>query len=115
MLIDAGIDLVIGPPPIPSIVMAPEDPSLVIVPVAGPQGPKGDTGDSSTSLAYTYTTSNPAMLHQIHHNLPFNPGGVTCLDSSDGLPLLGFTVAHPSVGITEVTFGVAVTPTIFLS
>jgi hypothetical protein len=53
-------------------------------------------------------------VHQIQHGLAFRPGGITCLDA-DGASLLGWSITHPVLGITEVTFGAAVTPTIFLS
>jgi hypothetical protein len=113
MSISAGHDIILGPPVTPNVTLVPPTQGIVVAPIAGPPGPKGDPGDSA-ELGYVYTTSNPAMLHQIHHGLPFAPGGITCLDS-DGGPLLGFTVTHPTTGVTEVAFGVAVTPTIFLS
>jgi hypothetical protein len=54
------------------------------------------------------------MVHQIVHGLTFRPAGIVCLDA-DGASLLGWSVAYPTTGITEVSFGAAVTPTIYLS
>lgn len=105
----------VTPPSVPQITTSPVNCAQVVtLPIQGPPGPKGDTGDSTSTLGYVYTTSNPAMVHQIHHGLPFAPGGITCLDS-DGSPLIGFTVVQVATGITEVGFGVAVTPVIYLS
>lgn len=98
-------DILVNPPSIPNV---------VVVPVQGPPGPRGPAGDSSEVLGFTYTTSTPATLHQIHHNLPYRPGGVVCHDA-DGSTLLGFTVSHVADGVSEVAFGVPVTPTIYLS
>jgi hypothetical protein len=71
-------------------------------------------GDAGSALSYIYTTSNPAMVHQIHHGLNFNPAGITCIDA-DGASLLAFSVSYPVLGIAEITFGSDVTPTIYLS
>lgn len=101
-------------PPVPAVEMAPAPSGLVVVPVQGPPGAQGPPGDSAAALAFTYTTSSPALLHQIHHGLPFRPAGIVCQDA-DGSTFIGWTVTHPTAGITEVSFGVAVTPTIFLS
>lgn len=107
-------DTVVVAPNVPSIVMAAPTADVVVVPVTGPTGPRGPAGDSSEVLGYVYTTSSPAMVHQIHHGLPYKPGGITCLDA-DGSPLVFFTVTYPAAGITEVAFGSPVTPTIYLS
>lgn len=117
-------DLTVEPPAVPGITIEPPAPNTgVFVPVegprgpqgpVGPQGPQGVPGDAGSQLSYIYTTSNPAMTHQINHGLNFKPAGITCLDA-DGASLLAFSVAYPSVGIVEVTFGSDVTPTIYLS
>jgi hypothetical protein len=105
-----GVTVVSEPPRLPSIEMAPPSTSTAVVPVAGPRGPAGGTG----AMAFVYTTSSPAMTHQVQHGLSFKPGGISCIDT-DGVSLVGFTVTHPLPGITEVSFGAAVTPTIYLS
>lgn len=101
-------------PPLPNLELAPPSSTIFVAPVQGPMGPPGPAGDAASALAHTYTTSTPAMLHQIHHSLPFKPAGIVCQDT-DGSTFIGWTVAYPSVGIVEVSFGVAVTPTIYLS
>lgn len=102
----------VSPPMIPQLVMAPPiaGDTVTVLPVVGPKGDTGGTGE----MGYVYSSSAPAMVHQIRHNLTFKPGGITCLDT-DGSSLLGFSVSHPMLGITEVSFGVAVTPTVYLS
>lgn len=109
----------------PNMLVLPGD-RLHVVPVAGPPGPQGETGDtgpqgeqgpagdSEAALSYIYSTSTPAMVHQIHHGLAFNPAGIVCQDV-DGSSMLGWSVTYPSLGITEVSFGADVTPTIYLS
>ena len=108
----------VSPPKVPSLVMAPPTGTTVtVIPVGGPAGPPGapgPPGDPGGALAYRYSTSNPAMVHQIVHGLTFRPAGIVCLDA-DGASLLGWSVTYPSTGITEVSFGAACTPTIFLS
>lgn len=117
-------DLTVEPPAVPGITIEPPGPDVgVFVPVegprgpvgpVGPEGPQGVPGDAGTQLSYIYTTSNPAMVHQINHGLNFNPAGITCIDG-DGASLLAFSVSYPSIGIAEITFGSAVAPTIYLS
>jgi hypothetical protein len=109
-----------GPVEFPgSAVMAPPPAgnTVTVLPIPGPvgaDGPQGEPGDPGGALAFVYTTSSPAMTHQIIHGLPFKPAGIVCQDT-DGATFIGWTVTHPAPGITEVSFGVDVTPTIFLS
>ena len=95
--------------------MSPPSNSTVIVPVSGPVGPQGPAGDSATALGFVFTQSSPAMTVQIHHNLPFKPAGIVCLEADGSPALLGVTVSYPSVGIVELGFGVPFTGQIVLS
>lgn len=102
--------IVLEPPAVPEIrVDPPASDTLHVVPVPGPQGPPGGTGAS----AFVYTTSNPDYLHQIHHGLLFKPAGVVCIEN--GVWIEPDTIAHPAPGITELTFGVPVAVTVYLS
>lgn len=93
----------------------PTTPTSVVVPIAGPQGPQGPPGDSSEVLGFQHTQSSPVMLVQIIHNLPYKPAGIVCIATGDAAPLIGWSVAHPAAGITEVTFGVPFTGDIYVS
>lgn len=100
-------------------VVAVEQRTIVAVSAPGPQGPRGIQGiqgppGDPDALGYTYTTSSPAYLHQVQHGLPFKPAGVTCLDT-DGAQVEYSDITHPAPGVTEVTFGVLIAPTIHLS
>jgi hypothetical protein len=58
MSIDAGQNIVLGPPAIPNVVLAPPNPGLVIVPVAGVPGPQGPMGDTVlVTLTYASTVA----------------------------------------------------------
>lgn len=109
-----GIPSAVLTPPVPGLVTECPASGLVAVPVQGPQGAQGPAGDSAAALAFTYTTSSPAMVHQIHHGLSFKPAGIVAQDA-DGTTFIGWTVTYPAPGITEVSFGIPVTPTIYLS
>jgi hypothetical protein len=98
----------------PTVVQVVRDPGVVTVASAGVQGepgPQGPVGGSGL-MAYEYSTSTPAMLHQIQHNLTFKPN-VTCRES--GHLIEPSDVTHPASGITEVSFGVPVAVSITLS
>jgi hypothetical protein len=117
-------DITVEPPGFPTVTVEPPTaPVGVLVPVEGPVGPlgpvgppglQGPAGDAGSSLSYVYTTSNPAMTHQINHGLNFKPAGIVCLDS-DGAPIIGFSIDYVAPGIVEISFGSDVTPTIYLS
>lgn len=115
MSIELPGDVVVNPPPTPGVLITPPPmPGVAVAPIQGPVGPQGPPGQPLDTLSFVYTTSQPATLHHIVHNLPYPPAGVICHDA-DGSTLLGFAVSHPNAGVTEVAFGVPVTPTIYLS
>lgn len=91
----------------------------VVVATAGIQGRKGDKGDPGPpgdpdTLGYVYVAQSSEFLHVIHHGLPYKPAGIVCKDLDD-VPILGFEVSYPSLGVTEVRFGAQCSPTIIVS
>ncbi len=109
-------DVIIEPPRWSNVSVRPPAPAnVVVIPQAGPQGERGPAGDSSEALSFTHTQTVPVQLVQIHHNLPYEPAGVSCLASGDTVPLLGVSVTYPSTGIVELGFGVPFTGLIRLS
>ena len=109
----SGDEIVVVTAPPVVVVQEPTLVTVTVPGVQGPVGPRGPAGDES-GLGYVYTTSIPAMLHQVNHGFLYKPSGIICYDA-DGLRIPFFEVAYPAVGITEITFGVPVTPTIYLS
>lgn len=108
-------NITIDPPGVPNIVMAPLlPPSVVVVPVQGPPGPVGPPGDTVASLAFTQNVTPSMTTVLINHNLPFQPAGILCLDTT-GDTVLGATVTHPQAGWIELQFGAPFNGTVFLS
>lgn len=108
-------DVLVNPPPTPAVLITPPPaPGVAVAPVQGPVGPQGPPGQPLDTLAYVYSTSIPAAVHQIHHGLPYKPAGIVCQDA-DGVTVIGWLVTHPAAGITEITFGSDITPIIYLS
>lgn len=70
----------------------------------GPRGPQGPPGDSSTSLGYRHVQSVPAALVQVVHGLSFDPGGWTCVDTSNDIAHPE-RVTYPLSGVMEFLFG----------
>lgn len=109
-------DVLVDPPVPPNVATSPPRAStVVVVPVAGPQGARGPAGDSSETLGFVHTQSSPVTTLQITHDLPFQPAGIACLASGDACPLLGVTVSYPTIGIVELGFGVPFTGIVRLS
>ena len=111
----------VAPPIVAAVLMTRPTSDVVVVPVAGPKGergPQGPAGDDPELIGqlfgFVYTSSNPAYLHQIQHDLGFRPAGIICLEPHGG-QIEYDTIKHPELGITEVTFGVPFAGTIYLS
>lgn len=60
------------------------------------------------------SVSAPQTLVQILHGFTWKPAGITCTEA-DGTEMDYAAVAHPSQGVTEVTFGVPFTGTVLVS
>jgi hypothetical protein len=124
----------IEPPDVPILAVAPPTTSLVltqipevpvihpaspsasavtVLPVAGPPGPSGPPG-VSTNASCVWPVPVPVYLVQVQHNLGFYPAGVTAIDTS-GFALEYAGVSYLSTSITEVTFDVPFSGTIYLS
>jgi hypothetical protein len=92
---------------------SPGDSSVTVLPVAGPPGPSGPPG-VSTNASCVWPVPVPVYLVQVHHNLGFYPAGITAIDTSEfALEYAG--VSYLSTSITEVTFDVPFSGTIYLS
>jgi hypothetical protein len=102
------------PPDIPvTIAPVPEDPSVTVVPVVGPPGPAGPAG-ASTNASCVWPVPVPVYLVQVIHNLGFYPAGVTAIDVG-GSPVESAKIAYISIDITEVSFDVPFSGTLYLS
>lgn len=111
------IVVTVDPPPIPTIqVSPPAAPSVTLVPVVGPPGPQGPAGTSgvSTNASCVWPQSTPTYLVQVVHNLGFYPAGITAIDTA-GDAVEFANVVYPSTSITEVSFDVLFSGTIYLS
>ena len=118
----------IAPPQVPVLVMGPPiaGSDVIVLPVAGrqgmegpqgavgPIGPKGPPGDDSTARSFQQVVSSPSMDLQIIHGLSYKPSGIICTES-DGFNMEYDVVTHPMPGVTELTFGVGFTGTVYLS
>jgi hypothetical protein len=114
-LINFPDNITIDPPGVPNITMAPPlPPSVVVVPVQGPPGPAGPPGDSVAALSFVQNVTPSMTTVLINHNLPFQPAGVLCLETT-GATVLGATVTHPQTGWIELQFGAPFSGNIFLS
>lgn len=106
--------VVLTPPGIPAAgPAAPVDPTVTLVPVAGPPGPRGPAG-VSTNASCVWPVPVPVYLVQVQHNLGFYPAGVLVIDTG-GSPVEYASLTYVSTDITEVTFDVPFSGTIYLS
>lgn len=126
-----GVTVNVAPPAPPTIIAAPPtNPNVAVVVVQGPRGRPGNETDLTVIDArldaieatevvtdgrldalevaergYIHHQNTPALLWQIHHGLPYNPGGVLVQDL-DGVVTEFDTISWPAPGIAEITFGV---------
>lgn len=110
-----GTTVHVVPPPAPTLRMAglPSG-SVRIFPIQGPPGPQGPPGDSSSALAFVQNVAPSMTTVLINHNLPFQPAGILCLETT-GATILGATITHPQPGWIELQFGAPFSGSIFLS
>lgn len=110
-----GVVVQVVPPGVPTFQAPALSPAaLAVVPVQGPAGPQGPPGDSSSALAYVQNVTPSMTTVLINHNLPFQPAGILCLDTT-GATILGATITHPQDGWIELVFGAPFGGLIFLS
>jgi hypothetical protein len=115
-----GVIVNVAPPSPPTIVAAPPtNPNVAVVVVQGPRGRPGNETDltlidarldaleaeQAAPRGYVHHQNTPATLWQIHHGLPYDPGGVLVLDI-DGVVTEFDTISWPAPGVAEITFGV---------
>jgi len=117
--------IIVGPPGSASaIVMAPPVPTVaqgviptvtnvMVMPVVGPPGPRGPAG-VSTNASCVWPVPVPVFLVQVIHDLGFYTAGVIAIDTQ-GYEVEYSAVSYPSIDITEVTFDVPFSGTIYLS
>lgn len=114
----SGTTVFIDPPPLPTTVVSPppSGPTITVFPVVGPPGPQGPPGVNgvSTNASCVWPQSVPVFLVQVVHDLGFYPAGITAIDTQ-GYEVEYSTVSYPSVNITEVSFDVPFSGTIYLS
>jgi hypothetical protein len=65
------------------------------------------------SVAYVQTVINQSLV-QLNHGLPFQPAGITCIDTNGVTTDFG-AITYPMTGTCEITFGFPFTGTIYLS
>lgn len=118
MPIELDGDVTVAPPVLPTVKVAPPNPtSVTVLPVVGPPGPEGPPGDSADLFGYEHTQSTvaPANLPiQVNHGFNYKPAGVVALEN-DGAQIEYASISHPLPGITELTFGVGFVGKIYLS
>lgn len=116
-----GVTVQVAPPSQPLIAAAvPTVPTVVAVPVVGPAGPPGSIQDltdienrlvaleaaEAAPVAYVHQQPQSAKLWQVHHGLPYNPGGITVVEL-DGITVVEpDTIQWPQSGVLELSFGV---------
>jgi hypothetical protein len=116
-----GVTVQVAPPTPPLIAATvPTAPGVAVVPVVGPPGPPGSIqdltaiegrldvleADEAVPRGYVHQQPQSARLWQVHHGLPYNPGGVTVMEL-DGTTLVEpDTIRWPQPGVLELTFGV---------
>lgn len=106
--------ITIGPPTTSSVTMTPPRSGVVVVPVQGPPGPAGPPGGSSSALSFVQNVTPSMTTVLINHNLPFQPAGILCLETT-GDTILGATVTHPQAGWIELQFGAPFNGVVYLS
>jgi len=110
-----GVTIQVVAPDKPTVRVAPPSPaSLAVVPVQGPAGPAGPPGDSVAALSFVQNVTPSVTTVLINHNLPFQPAGILCLETT-GATILGATVTHPQAGWIELEFGAPFNGVIYLS
>lgn len=77
--ISPGSVVHVDPPTVPALAMAPPVSTTVLVlPVAGPQGPQGVPGTAGdATLQHLHTQSTPQAVVTVVHNLGRRPASVT--------------------------------------
>jgi len=96
--------------PGPQVVQVGDDSAAVPVFVPG----TGSGGSGGGAHAAQVDVPAPTLLVQAQHNLPWRPAGVLCIDTLDQIVEPAF-ISWPDAGITEITFGVPFTGTVYLS
>lgn len=63
---------------------------------------------------YIHTQVIPVQLVQIIHNLPWHPGGIQAIDTTDSI-VEPAGISYPQPGILELTFGFSFAGKVYLS
>lgn len=95
------------------MVMAIEQPTLVVLGNSGPQGPQGVPGEVQFSdLSYVFIQNSPASTWTINHGLEFIPN-ITVVDSAGSV--VEGDYSYPSAGTVVLNFSGAFAGKAYLS
>jgi hypothetical protein len=92
-----GVDVMVVPPAVPTVLVVPPANALVVLPVPGIPGPVGPAGDGGTSFLQT----EPSATWIIPHGLGRYPSSVTVIIGSTELTT---DVEYPDRDTVTITF-----------
>jgi hypothetical protein len=112
-----GSTVTVEPPALPvAHAGAPAATAVTVLPVVGPPGPQGPPGVNgvSTNASCVWPVATPVYLVQVIHDLGFYTAGVIAIDTQ-GYEVEYAAVSYPSINITEISFDVPFSGTLYLS
>lgn len=107
----SGLTVRVVPPTVPVIRVSPPDSTVVVFPVAGPQGPPGLTGPQGApgtpgggAQSYSHAQITADELWEISHGLGYRPAGILAKDSIGDI-VEPADITYPDLDTIQLLFG----------